>query len=106
MIDRAALITSNAIKSPIRCDFDFDTVKISTASNIGKFTERDKRAQFRGKADGRIQHKFMLEALSACDAEEILIRLCSELTPIILEPVEGEDFLSMVLPMRLNLDLK
>ncbi|MBP3480619.1 MAG: DNA polymerase III subunit beta [Clostridia bacterium] len=106
MIDRAALITSNAIKSPIRCDFDFDTVKISTASNIGKFTDVINVPNFEEKLTVGFNNKFMLEALSACDAEEILIRLCSELTPIILEPVEGEDFLSMVLPMRLNLDLK
>ena len=106
MIDRAALITSNAIKSPIRCDFDFDTVKISTASNIGKFTEVINVPNFAEKLTVGFNNKFMLEALSACDADEILIRLCTELTPIILEPVEGEDFLSMVLPMRLNLDLK
>ena len=106
MIDRAALITSNAIKSPIRCDFDFDTVKISTASNIGKFTDVINVPNFEEKLTVGFNNKFMLEALSACDADEILIRLCSELTPIILEPVEGEDFLSMVLPMRLNLDLK
>lgn len=106
MIDRAALITSNAIKSPIRCDFDFDTVKISTASNIGKFTEVINVPNFAEKLTVGFNNKFMLEALSACDSDEILIRLCTELTPIILEPVEGEDFLSMVLPMRLNLDLK
>lgn len=106
MIDRAALITSNAIKSPIRCDFDFDTVKISTASNIGKFTDVINVPNFAEKLTVGFNNKFMLEALSACDADEILIRLCTELTPIILEPVEGEDFLSMVLPMRLNLDLK
>lgn len=106
MIDRAALITSNAIKSPIRCDFDFDMVKISTASNIGKFTEVINVPNFAEKLTVGFNNKFMLEALSACDADEILIRLCTELTPIILEPVEGEDFLSMVLPMRLNLDLK
>lgn len=106
MIDRAALITSNAIKSPIRCDFDFDTVKIFTASNIGKFTEVINVPNFAEKLTVGFNNKFMLEALSACDSDEILIRLCTELTPIILEPVEGEDFLSMVLPMRLNLDLK
>lgn len=106
MIDRAALITSNAIKSPIRCDFDFDTVRISTASNIGKFTDVISVPNFNDKITIGFNNKFMLEALNACDTDEIVIRINSELTPIILEPVEGEDFLSMVLPMRLNLDLK
>jgi DNA polymerase-3 subunit beta len=51
-------------------------------------------------------NKFMLEALSACDEEEVVIRLNTELTPILIEPVEGDSFLFLVLPMRLNLDLK
>ena len=106
MLDRAALITSSAIKSPIRCDLDFDSVKISTASNIGKFTDHISVPNFGEKLTVGFNNKFMLEALSACDADEINIRFDSELTPIILEPVKGEDFLAMVLPMRLNLDLK
>ncbi len=106
MIDRAALITSNAIKSPIRCDFDFDSIKISTASNIGKFTDMINTDNFGQKMTVGFNNKFMLEALSACDCDEILIRINSELTPILILPVEGDDFLFMVLPMRLNLDLK
>lgn len=106
MLDRAALITSNAIKSPIRCDFDFDTVKISTASNIGKFTDMISTDNFGKNITIGFNNRFMLDALSACDEEEVIIKLKSELTPIIIEPVEGNEFLFMVLPMRLNLDLQ
>lgn len=106
MIDRAALITSNAIKSPIRCDFDFDSIKISTASNLGKFTDMINTDNFGEHLTIGFNNKFMLEALSACDTDEIKIQINSELTPILLLPVEGDDFLFMVLPMRLNLDLK
>ena len=107
MIDRAAIVaTANAVKNPIRCDFDYDTVKISTASNIGKFSDMISVPNFNDKITVGFNNRLMLDALSACDCEEICIRINTELTPIILEPVEGEDFLSMVLPMRLNLDLK
>lgn len=106
MIDRAALITSNAIKSPIRCDFDFDSIKISTASNIGKFSDMINTDNFGQKMTVGFNNKFMLEALSACDSEEIIIKINSELTPILILPPQGDDFLFMVLPMRLNLDLK
>ena len=51
-------------------------------------------------------NKFMLEALSACDEDEVILRLNSELTPILIEPCEGDGFLFLVLPMRLNLNLK
>lgn len=106
MIDRAALITSNAIKSPIRCDFDFDTIKISTASNIGKFSDKIQTENFGTTMTVGFNNKFMLEALSAVDSETIKISINSELTPIVITPVEGDGFLFLVLPMRLNLDLK
>ncbi len=106
MLDRAALITSNAIKSPIRCDFELDTVKISTASNIGKFTDRISTENFGKSLTIGFNNKFMLDALSACDEEEVVIKLKSELTPILIEPVNNDGFLFMVLPMRLNLDLQ
>ena len=106
MLDRAALITSNAIKSPIRCDFELDTVKISTASNIGKFSDRISTENFGKSLTIGFNNKFMLEALSACDEEEVIIKLKSELTPILIEPVNNDGFLFMVLPMRLNLDLQ
>lgn len=106
MIDRAALITSNAIKSPIRCDFDFDTIKISTASNIGKFSDKIEVENFGKAITVGFNNRFMLDALSAVDCDEIKISINSELTPIIITPVDGDGFLFLVLPMRLNLDLK
>ena len=105
MIDRAALITSNAIKSPIRCDFDFDSIKISTASNIGKFTDMISTDNFGQKMTIGFNNKYMLEALSACDSDEVIIRINSELTPILLLPPDNESFLFMVLPMRINTNL-
>lgn len=106
MLDRAALITSNALKSPIRCDMEFDTIKISTASNIGKFTDMINTDNFGQKLTIGFNNKFMLDALSACDEEEVILRVNSELTPILIEPCEGDGFLFLVLPMRLNLNLK
>ncbi len=107
MLDRAGLITtSNAIKSPIRCDFDFDTIKISTASNIGKFSDMIEVENFGTALTVGFNNRFMLDALQAVDCEDIVLRMNSELTPILIEPVEGDDFLFLVLPMRLNLNLK
>lgn len=105
MIDRAALITSNAIKSPIRCDFDFDSIKISTASNIGKFTDMISTENFGQKMTIGFNNKYMLEALSACDSDEVIIKINSELTPILLLPPDNDSFLFMVLPMRINTNL-
>ncbi len=106
VFDRASLIAiSEAIKSPIRCEFDYDRIKVSTASNKGRFSEFIEVENFGEKITVGFNNKLMLEALSACDSEKITIGLNSELTPLVLEPQEGNGFLSLVVPMRLNLDL-
>lgn len=106
MLDRAALITSNAIKSPIRCDFDFDSIKISTASNVGNFSDTINIQNCNSKMTIGFNNKYMFEALSACDEEEVIIKLGTELSPILIEPVSGNGFMFIVMPMRLNLELK
>lgn len=46
-------------------------------------------------------NRFMLDALKHCQTEKILIGFNGPVMPIILKPVKGEDFLFLVLPVRL-----
>jgi DNA polymerase-3 subunit beta len=47
-------------------------------------------------------YKYMLAALSACDDEEAVIELQSNLAPIIIKPKEKDDYLFLVLPLRMK----
>ena len=47
-------------------------------------------------------YKYMLAALAACDDEEIRIELQSNLAPIILRPKDKDDYLFLVLPLRMK----
>jgi DNA polymerase-3 subunit beta len=46
--------------------------------------------------------EFLREGIESVDGEEILLRLISPLRPGLLQPVEGEDFRYLVMPIRLN----
>jgi DNA polymerase-3 subunit beta len=46
--------------------------------------------------------EFLKEGIESIDGEEILLRLISPLRPGLLQPVEGEDFRYLVMPIRLN----
>ena len=46
--------------------------------------------------------EFLKEGIESMAGEEILLRLISPLRPGLLEPVEGEDFRYLVMPIRLN----
>lgn len=45
---------------------------------------------------------FLREGIESVQGDEILVRLISPLRPGLLEPVEGEDFRYLVMPIRLN----
>jgi len=46
--------------------------------------------------------EFLKEGIESVEGEEILLRLISPLRPGLLQPVEGEDFRYLVMPIRLN----
>jgi tRNA G37 N-methylase Trm5 len=102
IIERAALMANSTIISPIRCSFDFDRIEISTASNIGKFSDTMMTETFSEDMVIGFNYKYMLAALSACDDEEAVIELQSNLAPIIIRPKEKDDYLFLVLPLRMK----
>jgi DNA polymerase III subunit beta len=46
--------------------------------------------------------EFLKEGIESVEGDEILLRLISPLRPGLLQPVEGEDFRYLVMPIRLN----
>jgi len=102
VIERASLMANSTIISPIRCNFDFDRIDISTASNLGSFNDSVAVEPFSNKMVIGFNYKYMLAALNACDDDEIYIELQSNLTPIILRPVDHDDYLFLVLPLRMK----
>ena len=46
--------------------------------------------------------RFLLDALKACECDEIKIALGNSLSPMKILPVEGDSFLFLVLPVRLK----
>lgn len=101
-IERTSLIITDRAKSPIRCIFDEDIIKISSTTTLG--TANDKiPAQMKGdKLEIGFNNRFLLDALKVCDTDEVIIRLSSPVLPIIIIPTEGESFLFLILPVRLK----
>ena len=79
-IDRVSLIVSEKLKSPLRC-------VIGNGLEIG------------------FNNKYMMDALKAAPKDQVTLELSSPITPCIIVPAEGEEnFLFMVLPVRLKAD--
>jgi DNA polymerase-3 subunit beta len=60
-------------------------------------------AAFEGEAmEIGFNPEFLREGIESVEGEEVLLRLISPLRPGLLQPVEGEDFRYLVMPIRLN----
>ncbi len=101
-IERASLVISNKNKSPVRCIFDEDLIKVSSTTALGSVNDKIP-AKIEGKRlEIGFNNTYLLDALKVCDTDEIKIELNSQVSPIIIKPLEGDSFLFLVLPVRLK----
>ena len=103
-IERTSLIITDKIKSPLRCSFDDNLIRISSTTALG--TANDKiPAEITGTGvEIGFNNRFLLEALRVCDTDEVYLQLNGSVAPIVIVPPEGDRFLFLILPVRLKAD--
>ena len=95
---------SEKYKSPVRCRFGNQELKVKTKTTIG---DAEDRCSFAG--DGKeleigFNVRYLCDALHAVPSDEVVLELTNGLSPIVMTPVEGDkyDFSYMVLPVRIQ----
>ncbi|MEG2834202.1 MAG: DNA polymerase III subunit beta [Ruthenibacterium sp.] len=102
-IERASLIITERLKNPLRITFDQNiTVRCQTA--LGKVVD-EIEAEIEGETvEIGFNNRYLLDALrySACD--KVVFEINGPLSPVKVLPVEGNEFLFLVLPVRFKND--
>ena len=102
-IDRVSLIISDKLKSPLRCVFDSNLLKISTKTAIGDAYDECPLSGDGGGLEIGFNNKYLMDALKAAPADKVRLELTTSVSPCVILPPEGEEnFLYMVLPVRLK----
>lgn len=102
-IDRVSLIISDKLKSPLRCIFDSNLLKISTKTAIGDAYDECPLSGDGGGLEIGFNNKYLMDALKAAPADKVRLELTTGVSPCVILPTEGEEnFLYMVLPVRLK----
>ena len=102
-IDRVSLIISDKLKSPLRCTFDHNVLKISTKTAIGDAYDECPVDGDGGGLEIGFNNRYLMDALKAVPADQVRLELTSGVSPCVILPTEGEEnFLYMVLPVRLK----
>lgn len=102
-IDRVSLIISDKLKSPLRCIFEENLLKISTKTAIGDATDQCTIDGDGGNLEIGFNNKYLMDALKAAPSDRVRLELTTAVSPCIILPTDGsENFLYMVLPVRLK----
>ena len=89
--------------APLRLSFRQGELTIAAETpDVGDATET-MPASFDGEElEIGFNPEFLKEGIESVEGDEVLLRLISPLRPGLLQPVEGEDFRYLVMPIRLN----
>jgi DNA polymerase-3 subunit beta len=89
--------------APLRLSFAPGELTVAAETpDIGDATET-MPAAFEGEPlEIGFNPEFLKEGIESIEGEEVLLRLISPLRPGLLQPIEGEDFRYLVMPIRLN----
>lgn len=101
-VERVSLLINERVKSPVRCIIDENMIKVSCISTIGKAYDELEAKIDGGKIEIGFNNKLLLDALRASECDEVRIELNDALSPMKILPLDGEEFLFLVLPVRLK----
>ena len=102
-VERVSLIISDKMKSPVRCVFGDGIVKLFSASALGKASDECRMDGDGEELEIGFNDKYLLEALKAAPASEVILGLTTGVAPCIISPADdSNNFLYMILPVRLK----
>ena len=103
-IERISLIVTPENKTPVKFDVNDIEIKMETISRIGKAEDYIEVLKTGPDIEIGFNHNFILDALKATDTEEVLIDFTNSVSPCIIRQVEDDDFIYLILPVRLKND--
>lgn len=102
-IERASLIITERLKNPLRITFD-ENLTVRCQTELGKVMDSIP-CEFEGqRMEVGFNNRYLLDALRNSGSDKVAFELNGPLSPVKVLPVEGEDFIFLVMPVRFKND--
>lgn len=101
-VERVSLLITDRLKSPIRCLFDNNEVKLNCTTSMGRASDQLDVEMIGQSVEIGFNNRYLLEALRNTECDEVKVQLGGPLSPMKVVPKEGDSFLFLVLPVRLK----
>lgn len=105
-ISRCSVIITERLKNPLRMTFDDSDDSISIRCNTPQGRVSDRLdAEIEGeKVEIGFNYRYLLDALRYSGCDKVYLEISGPLSPVKVLPVEGDEFIFLVLPVRFKND--
>lgn len=102
-IERASLIITERLKNPLRITFD-ENVVVRCQTTLGRVVD-ELSAEIEGDSiEIGFNNRYLLDALRYAGCEKVKLEINGALSPVKIMPVDSDEFLFLVLPVRFKND--
>ena len=101
-VERVSLLITDRLKSPVRCLFADNEMKLNCTTSMGRASDQLDVEMTGQSVEIGFNNRYLLEALRNTECDEVKIQLGGPLSPMKVVPKEGDNFLFLVLPVRLK----
>ena len=102
IIERISLVINDQLNTPVRCFIRKNEIIFSCATNVGKAMDICECKNDGDELEIGFNSKYLLDALKATESEEVKLNFNGAIAPMLIMPVETDEFTYMVMPMRLK----
>lgn len=104
-LDRVALfskeVSEKEKKAPIKIDIKLENIEVSCISQVG-----DAKEIINGVVEGKnleigFNPRYIMEAFKVIEDEEVIMNYTTSVSPMVIKPVAGSEYIYMVLPVKL-----
>ena len=100
--ERASLLASVQNNNLIRFNIDSDLILIKSLNEEGNIEEKVEIINDGDSLDIGLNSRYLKDALSAIDDEEVIMNFRDSITPCIIKPLKGDRYKYLILPIRMN----
>lgn len=100
-LERATIVAKES-RNVVKLDIKDNCINIKANSERGNVNENVFVTQEGKDMEINFNSKYLCDALKASSDEFVVIRFVGEIAPATITPYEGEDYLYLVLPIRIN----
>ncbi len=103
-VERASLLITDRLKSPIKIKFEDNIAVVTCKTSLGDAYDELNVEIIGDSVEIGFNNRYIIDALRNSKKEELYFEIGTSITPMKVYPVDGNDFLYLVLPVRIKAD--